>query len=72
MAEQNIKTYNEYIKALTDISQAITFDIYDIVGYCVKNIIKLKRIDNSVCFIVKADAVLPLDEKFLLFRRKEQ
>jgi len=28
MAEQNKKTYNEYLKALTDISQAITSDLY--------------------------------------------
>ncbi len=28
MAEQNRKTYNEYLKALTDISQAITSDLY--------------------------------------------
>jgi len=28
MAEQNKKTYNEYLRALTDISQAITSDLY--------------------------------------------
>jgi signal transduction protein with GAF and PtsI domain len=28
MAEQNRKTYDEYLKALTDISQAITSDLY--------------------------------------------
>ena len=28
MVEQNRKTYNEYLKALTDISQAITSDLY--------------------------------------------
>jgi len=28
MVEQNKKTYNEYLKALTDISQAITSDLY--------------------------------------------
>ena len=28
MMEQNIETYDGYLKALTDISQAITSDIY--------------------------------------------
>ena len=61
MMEQNRKTYNEYLKALTDISQAITSDLYieDLLKLIVMVTAKVTGVEICSLWIVNEDEKPP-------------
>jgi len=61
MMEQNRKTYNEYLKALTDISQAITSDLYieDLLKLIVMVTARVTGVEICSLWIVNEDEKPP-------------